>query len=130
LLAEPKTAVGDIFVQPYMDRDELCVEAEITNSTAEPVVADLSGDVREWLNEAGSSVLDAPEVKWKLAGKTALQIPAQKVNLAPGESQKVVFKAKVNGHLKLWSPDSPNLYGLVLKLSENGKTIDARYQRF
>jgi beta-galactosidase len=130
LIAEPKVSVRVIFVQPCVDRDELRVEVEITNSTSEPVAADLAGDVREWLNQTGPSVLDAPEVKWKLSNKTALKFPAQKINLAPGELRTFAFTAKVNGHLKLWGPDAPNLYGLVLKLSENGKTIDAKYQRF
>ena len=130
LLAEPRTAVSDVFVQPLVDRDELRVEAEIANTTSEPVTMDLSGEVHEWLNEAGSSVLDAPEVKWKLAKKTALKFPAQKITLAPGESRTVVLTAKVAGRLKRWRPDSPNLYGLVLQLAQNGKVTDAKYQRF
>jgi len=130
LVADPNVSVSDVFVQPLVDRDELRVEAEITNSTAEPVVADLSGEVREWLNEAGPSVLDAPEVKWKLADQTALQFSAHRVTLAPGESQKIVLTAKVDGVLKLWDPDLPNLYGMVLKLSENGTVVDLKYQRF
>ena len=50
--------------------------------------------VREWMNlkPPPHGCLDAaPEVKWKLADAAALQFSAQKVNLAPGASQKIVL---------------------------------------
>jgi len=130
LLAEPKLAVSDVFVQSWLDRDELHVEATITNASPETVIANLSGSVREWLNEAGQSVLEAPEVKWKLAGKSTLELAGQPLKLAPGEARTVVLTARVAGRLKPWSPDSPNLYGLLLNLSANGKPMDVKYQRF
>jgi beta-galactosidase len=75
-------------------------------------------------------VLDAPEVKWKLTDKTSLELPSQTIQLAPGVSQTVVLTTKVNGQLKLWSPASPNLNGLLLNLSADGQTIDTKFQRF
>jgi beta-galactosidase len=130
LLAEPKTLISDVYVQSWLDQDLLKVQATIVNQDSAPAVIEIMGGAREWINEAGASVLDAPEVKWKLAGKSSLDLPGQALALAPGETRVVTLTAKVGGHLKPWSPDAPNLYGLVLKLSANGETIDTKYQRF
>jgi beta-galactosidase len=130
LLAEPKVAVSDVFVQPLVNQDELCVEATVANHSSTSTTVDLSGNIREWLNQAGKSVLDTPEVKWKLADKTSLELSRQQITLAPGESKAITLTAKVSGRLKPWSPAAPNLYGLLLKASAAGKTIDLKYQRF
>ena len=130
LLAERKVAVSDIFVQPWVNRDELRVETTLENHGSMPVTVEARGEVREWINRAGSSVLEAPEVKWRLAGKTSLSLAGQRVTLLPGESKKITLVEKVNGRLKLWDPDNPNLYGLLLTLTSDGRTIDTKYQRF
>ena len=130
LLAEPKVAVSDVFVQPWVDRDTLSVETTVDNHDSTPVTLSVSGDVRPWINQAGKSVLDAPEVKWTLAGKSSLKLAGQEMTLAPGESRTITLTAKVDGRLKLWSPDAPNLYGLLAAVSADGKPIDVKYQRF
>jgi hypothetical protein len=130
LLAEPKVAVSDIFVQPLLNQDELGVKATVANHGSASATVSLSGVVREWVNLAGKSVLDAPEVKWKLADKTSLELFSQQITLAPDESKVITLTAKVSGRLKQWSPDAPNLYGLLLNVSAAGKTIDTKYQRF
>lgn len=130
LLAMPKVAINDVFVQPLVNQDELRIEATVANHSATSATVNLSGNVREWLNQAGKSVLDAPEVKWKLASKPSLEFSGQQIALAPGESKTVTLTAKVDGHLKLWSPATPNLCGLLLTLSADGKPVDTKYQRF
>ena len=130
LLAEPKVAVGDIFVQSWVDKDELKVEATVTNATSETATVDLSGTVRDWVNLTGNSTEEMPEVKWELGSKELLKLAAEPVKIAPGTSQTIVLSAKVNGSLKLWSPEAPNLSGLLLDVSVNGKKTDVKYQRF
>jgi hypothetical protein len=130
LLAEPMVAVGDVFVQPLVNQNELRVETTIANHGSAVATVNLSGNVREWINQVGQSVLDMPEVKWKLADKPSLEFSGQPITLASGESRTVILTAKSAGSLKLWSPDKPNLYGLLLNLSADGRTIDTRYQRF
>ena len=129
LLAEPPTSISDVFVQPWVDKDELSVEVTVANHGTMPATFSVSGDVREWVNEAGKSVLEAPEVKWKL-GASCLNLTGEEVTLPPGESRTVTLMSKVTGRMKLWSPDSPNLYGLVLNLASGGTTVDTKYQRF
>jgi len=130
LLAEPAIAISDVFAQPWVDRDELRVEATITNRSETMASVDFSGLVREWINQAGASMTEAPEVKWKLASQPSLKLAGGRLILAPNRSQTVILTAQVGGRLKLWSPDSPNLYGLVLILSMDGKPVDVKYQRF
>lgn len=130
LLAEPKVNVSDVFVQPWVNRDALSVETTMANHGSTPITVTVSGDVREWINEAGNSVLQAPEVKWRLARKSSIKLGGQEITIAPGESRMVTLAANVDGHLKLWSPNAPNLYGLLLTVSSNGKPVDVKYQRF
>ena len=130
LLAEPKVAVSDIYVQPLVDQDELKVVATVENHDAIPATINVSGEAREWMNQTGQSVLEAPEVKWTLADSPGLELPGQSVQLAPGESRTVTLTVKVGGRLKQWSPAAPNLYGLLLHLSAAGEVIDTKYQRF
>ena len=130
LLAEPKVAVSDVFVQPWVNRDTLTVETTVDNHDSTPVTLSVSGDVRPWINQAGKSVLDAPEVKWTLAGKSSLKLAGQEMTLAPGGSRTITLTANVDGRLKQWSPDAPNLYGLLVAVSAGGKPVDVKYQRF
>jgi len=130
LLAEPETSISDVYVQPWVDRDELRIEATVANHGAVAATFKVSGDVREWINQAGKSIQDAPEGKWKLAGKSSLELKGQEITLQPGEARTLTLTSPVNGRLKLWSPDSPNLYGALLHLSDDGKIVDVKYQRF
>ncbi len=130
LLAEPKVAVSDIFVQSWVDKDELKIEATVTNATSEIATVELSGAVRDWINLTGNSTEEMPEVKWELGNKDLVKLSAGSVKIAPGASQTIELSAKVNGGLKLWSPEAPNLSGLLLNLSVNGKKTDVKYQRF
>lgn len=130
LLAEPKVAVSDVFVQSWVDKDELKVEATVANHSSSAATVALSGVVREWVNQTGKSVLEAPEVKWELGEKDLMKLSANAIKLAPGETQTVTLSAKVGGNLKLWSPETPNLNGLLLTASVNGKKMDVKYQRF
>jgi hypothetical protein len=130
LLAQPKLAVTDLFVQPWVDRNELRVEATLTNRSSAATKVELNGSVHEWINEAGNSVEEAPEVKWRLADDASLGLATQSIELAPGGSKVVTLSATVDRRLKLWSPAQPNLYGLVLRVTAGGKVMDLRYQRF
>lgn len=129
LLAVPAVHTAEVFVQPWVDQDELRVEATVRNDTDLPQDVTLAGTVKTWINQAGSGVLDAPEPKWSL-GATVLTVPPARIQLAAGAKATVILKATVGGKLKTWTPDAPNLHGLVLTASVGGVAIDTRYQRF
>ena len=111
--------VTDAFVQPWVNRNELLVETTVRNDTELPQTVTVAGNVSPWVNDAGTNVLEAPEPKWHLA-KQVLALPAQRVQIPPGTNVTVKLKANVRGELKLWSPDMPNLYGLMVKVRDRG----------
>jgi len=71
-----------------VNQDELRIEATVANHSATSATVNLSGNVREWLNQAGKSVLDAPEVKWKLAASRVWNFPARKSLLRPANRRR------------------------------------------
>lgn len=129
LLAEPKVAVSNVFVKPLVDRDSLEVEVELTNNTDREVRVDVGGDVKQWINKAGTDVNTAPVPASEL-GETALTIAPAKVTIPANASAKIQLAAKVDGRLEFWTPEHPNLYGLVLSVDQKNKTLDKKYERF
>jgi len=129
LLGLPPVRVADVFVKPWVDRDTLEAEVSLRNDSARPETVQIAGSVQLWVNLAGESVLDAPEPKWRLDAP-ALGLPPQSVTLKPGETRTVTLSEKVAGRLRFWSPDAPNLYGLVLTVDGGGRTLDRSYTRF
>ena len=65
-----------------------------------------------------------------MLGESALTIPKQKLSLKAGESRRITLTQKVDGELKYWSPDEPNLYTLLLSLNNKRATIDCKAERF
>jgi beta-galactosidase len=129
LLALPEVRVEDVAVRPLLDQDRLELEVTLRNETEQVQTVRVSGQVHPWVNLAGKEVLDAPEPKWKLADPV-LAIPARSVELRPGQKETVTLAQPVGGKLESWSPESPRLHGLVLSVERDGKTVDARYERF
>jgi beta-galactosidase/beta-glucuronidase len=112
LQARPDVYVRNTAIRPYVSRDELEVESTLRNESGTARRVRVSARVSPWINGAGHSTEEAPEPKWKL-GAPALELKGPEVLLAPHSEQKVTFKAAIKGRLRLWSPSSPSLYGLV-----------------
>ena len=129
LLSLPPLHVSDLLVRPLVDTDSLETDVTVTNNTNQEQRIEVSGNVQPWINLAGSDVLDAPEPKWRL-DPAVMQLPAQNVVVPAGGQTTVTLRDKVNGRLNLWSPDAPNLYGLVLSVRSGGAVSDLKYMRF
>lgn len=129
LFALPKVRVQDVYVKPLVAEGQLELDVTVQNDTDQNVSVSVGGQVKPWKNKSNESILSAPEVKWSL-GDTVLEVPARKINLAPGQSKQITLSASVNKELKLWSPDSPNLYGMVLAIKDSATQVDSKYQRF
>jgi beta-galactosidase len=129
LLALPAVHISDVFIKPFVDRNILEWDVTITNDTIHTQNLEVNGNVHPWVNLAGSSVLDAPEPKWRL-DPPVLKFPIERITMKPGESRTVTLKQKVSNRLKLWTPDTPNLYGLLAAITAHGKVIDRYYTRF
>ena len=63
LWAVPEVRVMEAFIKPWVDRDELEIDVNIINQSRQLKTILLGGDAREWINNAGKTILDAPEIK-------------------------------------------------------------------
>lgn len=129
LFAVPEIRITDVFVQSWLDKNELKVEVELTNLSSKKANITLNGEVREWINQAGKDILTAPEIKWTL-GNTALTMPVTTVVLQKGEKKKVIITQKPDDKLKYWTPDTPELYTLLLTVNGKKQIYDCKATRF
>jgi len=130
LVAIPAVHICDIFIKPEVSKGLLQAEVKIQNTTAKEVRLSLTGDIRNWINKAGTGVNLAPVPAWELATASTLSIPAQRVTIPAKATQKITISIPVQeGQLDYWTPETPNLYGLTLALN-NKNVIDVKYERF
>lgn len=129
LLVKPAIHIEDIFIQSFLDQDELVVEATISNTTSKMQRMDLSGEIHPWINLTEKNMLSFPEIKYKL-GNPVMSLNKNAIELLPYSSQTIKIKTRVEGRLKEWSTETPNLYGITLSLHDKKKVIDRSYERF
>mgnify|MGYP003869195007 CR=1 FL=1 len=129
LLGLPDVRVDDVFILPQVDRDTLEVEVTVRNDSDRPQAVFVGGEVRPWINRAGKDVLSAPEPAWALGG-AALAVAPKEATVEPGKTAMIRLRQTAGGTLSPWTPDTPNLYGLVLSVSAGGRVVDRRYERF
>lgn len=124
LKAVPEVRIDDVFVEPDVAHDTLGAEVTLRNDGSSPRRVRLTGDVREWLNKAGTTVLDAPEPKSSL-GRTVLSQAAATVIVPAHGIARVSLSSKVSGKLRTWAPCHPNLYSLICRM--DGDTKETRF---
>lgn len=130
LLALPKLHIEDIYLKPLVSENTLELEVTVQNNTDKKADIQLEGNIREWINRAGTDMNSAPVPAWIL-GTEALQVAPVKVSVAPNTSQKVTLQVAVGeGALAYWTPEQPNLYALLLSVKDKKQTIDTKYERF
>jgi beta-galactosidase len=129
LLGLPVVRVDSVFIQPLVDVGRLNLAVAIRNDTPDSQDVTVSGEVRPWTSLARKDVLSAPEPKWRLEDPV-LSIAARTIRLAPRSTAVVPLTVAVNGRLKAWSPDAPNLYDAVLHVSQANTPVDTFSQRF
>lgn len=129
LLALPPVRAENVLIEPQVSSGTLKAEVTLRNDTATAQTVHVGGTVYPWINLAGKSVALAPEPKWRL-GAAVLSLPPLSVRLAPGASKRVMLAVPTHDALKLWSPDTPRLYGLRVGVIQNAKTVDSKYTRF
>ncbi|MDH6305648.1 hypothetical protein M2459_002115 [Parabacteroides sp. PF5-5] len=130
LLAMPKVHIEDVYIKPLVSKNTLEIEVTVQNKTAQKADIQLQGNVREWINSAGTDMHSAPVPAWTL-GTEALQIAPSKVSVAANTSQKVTLQVAVNENtLQYWTPEQPKLYALLLSIKDKKQTVDTKYERF
>lgn len=119
LVALPPVHVTDVYVNPKVAANTLDAELTIVNEGNTEANITLSGKVFPWVPATAS-----------LSGKPALEIKHVTIKVPAHGQAKTILSANVQGQLKYWSPQSPQLYGLVIQTASNGKIIDNKYTRF
>lgn len=112
---EPVVRIDRALVNPELKSSSILVSVEAVNSGSSVRRAELYGTVA---NAEAKSSAESPFQVGKLSTLT----------LKPGRN---VFDVRIPlTNPKFWSPDSPNLYHLVLALQENGKPLSVKTERF
>lgn len=130
LVAVPNVRVTNVFVKPWVDKDLLEFDVQLVNQSQKKQSITLIGNIKEWINQAGKDVISAPEIKWALGKNSVVTLNAPQIVLLPGETKKVTISTKVKGRLKLWSPNTPNLYAVLLKVNNQQQVLDTKSERF
>ncbi len=133
LIAVPQLSISDVFVQPDVAGDRLQFAITVKNHTAKEQPVQLRASIREWVRETPGDINAAPSGKGTLKAEVLAMEDAGKgkTKVRAGDSITVILSANVDGRLKTWTPDSPNLYGAVISLGTGKKkTTDIRYTRF
>jgi len=74
----PGVYVANTFIKPLVNKDELELEVTIKNSTDKAANISITSDIFRWINKAGNSLLDAPEIHWELGQKSMSFIGTKK----------------------------------------------------
>lgn len=128
LEALPQVHVSNVYVMPKVGADKLEAEVTVKNEENKSTEVTLDANAFPWLRKNGSA--DAAIPSSDLASALSLQLPALKIKIPAHGETKVILSTSVKGQLKNWSPEAPNLYGLIVKTSISGKIIDNKYTRF
>ena len=129
LLAVPAINIENVYVKPLVSKDLLELDITLVNHSSKKETLTLSGDIKEWINLAGTDVNSSPVPNWELSKHITLAINAQKLQLNVNETLTTTIQVPVGDALKFWTPEQPNLYGITLSLSTKNQ-VDTKYERF
>ena len=130
LVGVPPVRVASTFVQPEVGQKTLKVDVTLRNDSNNDASVDLAGEVHRWTSLAAKDGVDAPEPLWKLETPVDVRLAGSSVRVPAHQEITVTLQAHVTSQLELWSPDHPNLYGLIVNVQSGGHAVDAKYQRF
>jgi Glycosyl hydrolases family 2, sugar binding domain/Glycosyl hydrolases family 2/Glycosyl hydrolases family 2, TIM barrel domain len=125
----PPVRVDDIAVRPLVDQGVLELEVTVRNSTGSPQQFSFGGNIVPWINQAGTDMISAPVPRWSL-GQPVATVKAAESEIGPRTTKTLTIQVPVKDELKSWTPETPNLYALVVDILQDGKTEDRFYQRF
>jgi hypothetical protein len=148
VVALPDVRASEVYIKPLVDADRLETEVTVSNDKNVPQTVTLNAQAFKWrpapdgvpaAGAASGRTTDAdpapgsigsPNPSARLEDKAALTLAPVTVTIPAYSTVKVQLSAAVGNQLSLWSPGHPNLYGLVIRTSADGRTIDNKYVRF
>jgi Glycosyl hydrolases family 2/Glycosyl hydrolases family 2, sugar binding domain/Glycosyl hydrolases family 2, TIM barrel domain len=130
LVGVPPVRVARTFVQPEVSQKTLKVDVTLQNDSDADASVDLVGEVHRWTSLASKDSVEAPEPLWKLEVPVDLRLANSAVRIPAHQEVTVTLQTGVDSQLALWSPEQPNLYGLIVNVKSRNRILDAKYQRF
>ena len=130
LVALPPIRVVDAYVKPLLDKDTLEAVFTVHNDEDNEVEVAVGARVYPWISKAGSDHLSAPLPSSDLSTEAALELAPEKIRVPARGEARIVLSSRVKERLKRWSPEEPNLYGLVAQASVGSSRMDTKYSRF
>ncbi|HMH20933.1 MAG TPA: glycoside hydrolase family 2 TIM barrel-domain containing protein [Puia sp.] len=122
--------VSDVYIRPLLGADTLVAEVTVVNDQDRSAGLSIDAKVFRWLPGTNASTTGDPYPSSSLASAVSLPLPAVMVNVPAHGKIKVMLSTAVKGRLKSWTPEDPELYGLVVGMRVNGKHTDNKYTRF
>ena len=109
LLRVPMVRVADVYVKPLVNSDVLEVEVALCNDSDDSVELTLSGEVQ------GTEFIHTLE----------------NIDVSPQSTKTVTMRMNIpSDALEKWSPDTPMLYNLVLRVGEDVKITRFGWRQF
>lgn len=131
LLARPEINVSDVYIKPLVSQKMLEIDVTLQNCTSKRRSVNLLADVKEWINQAGNDINNAPEPAWDLGDKVLLSSNLSKIQIEGNSRVQKTLRIPVGDDvLKLWTPETPHLHALLLRLCAGKEEIDLKYERF
>lgn len=131
LTAVPKVCIEDVFVKTLVAQNKIEAEIRVKNNSLKIAKFTLCGQIREWVNLAGTDINSAPLPAWKLGNEDIAKTEEASLRLNPGEAKTIRLCAYLSEDtLEKWSPEHPNLYGLLVGLYRGKHQEDLKYTRF
>ncbi len=130
LLGVPEVRIKDVYVQPDVSAGNLRVQVTIENRSGQASSLTVNGVVNALkpftIPDDGIHVVP----HYDLEDDSALELPSGHIALAADSEAVLTLEASVSGELLMWDTDSPNLYGSLVTLEQDGKAVDRKYTRF
>lgn len=117
LLALPPVYIKRTFIRPSIRQNKLEVEVQITNSADKEADITLKGDIYRWDGKGRDKT-----GQWGVKGKVIASFPTAKLMIPAGESRSITLTLN-KPPLETWSPYTPNLYILELKIDQPGGDV-------
>lgn len=130
LFAYPTVYTSNVFVKPDVANNSLEIELEISNTSGEDVEISAGASIQPWINLAGKSAIEAPVEKGKLGDIVAEIEFSENLMIPSGSKATITLHKKINNELDYWTPETPNLYGVIVQLKQENEVIDHAYERF
>ena len=131
LLSTPAVRTTDVFVHPLLDKNQLRFEIELQNDSAQASKATINWQIKPWVADASLTGRTFPTARGSYSDAVALKSSTPtEVEIPAGGTKKINLEQVIGNELKTWTPETPNLYGAVIEITQNGQVIDRQVVRF